>query len=324
MGAVASSMLLVDYIRPAPVFCNAAGACAAMKRTIFAYPFGIPMPVFGLSAFVALGLAWVVPGRRMQLTQGVVGLSAGLIGLGLISVQISMGTICPFCAVTDTAALGLAALGLLRMSRRYDPPASLAFKGAGVGATTLAAIVPMAVGLSRAPSYTVPRVIHEEMAATPLGKVTLVDFVDFECPFCRATHAELKPVLAQAGGKVRVARKHVPLRMHPHAMDAARAACCGERLGKGEEVAEALFSMPPEEMTSEGCAKVAKEAGLDPAAFAACLGDPAIEARIKKDAETFRAAEGHGLPTLWVDTIKLEGAQDRADLEAAFRKVGAL
>ncbi|MEZ4262294.1 MAG: thioredoxin domain-containing protein [Polyangiaceae bacterium] len=323
-GLVAGSMLLIDYIRPAPVFCDPHGGCAALKRTIFAYPFGIPMPVFGISGFVAMGLAWVTPGRRMQLTQGVVGISAGLMGLGLIGVQLSMKTVCPFCFVTDTSAIVLAALGYVRLSRGIDPPAIAPLRGLGIVAITGAAIVPAAVGASRAPNYEVPDVIRAEMEKTPMGKTTVVDFVDFECPFCRATHEQLKPVLAQTQGRVRVARKHVPLRMHLHAKDAALAACCAEKMGKGDAVAEALFSMPPEQMTPEGCAKAAREAGLDEAAFAECVKDPTTEERIKQDSETFRAADGHGLPTLWIDTVKLEGEQERADLEAAFKKVGAL
>ena len=146
--------------------------------------------------------------------------------------------------------------------------------------------------------------------------MTVVDFVDFECPFCRMTHAELAPLLAQRKAKVRVARKHVPLRMHPHAMDAAKAACCGEVLGKGEEMADALFDAPPQDLTPEGCERIAKEQGLDLDAFRACVNDPATAERIEKDKEAFRAVKGHGLPTLWIDGTKLEGAQDRESLES--------
>jgi protein-disulfide isomerase len=115
--------------------------------------------------------------------------------------------------------------------------------------------------------------------------------------------------------KVRLVRKHVPLRMHPHALDAAKAGCCGEALGKGDEMADALFRTEPEELTPEGCEKLAKEHGLDLDRFRACVRDPATQARIDKDKETFKAVQGHGLPTIWVDGTKLEGAQDRAALK---------
>jgi predicted DsbA family dithiol-disulfide isomerase len=163
----------------------------------------------------------------------------------------------------------------------------------------------------------VPATIAEEIRKTPRGKVTVVDFVDFECPFCRMTHAELGPLLAERKDQVRVARKHVPLRMHAHAMDAARAACCGEKLGKGDEMAEALFTTEPSALTPEGCADLAAKHGLDVARFGECMKDPETDARIHADGEAFRAAHGHGLPTLYIDGTKLEGAQERTVLTRA-------
>src|SRR6185295_5203511 len=112
----------------------------------------------------------------------------------------------------------------------------------------------LVIGFNRRPiPVDVPPVIALEMKGTGRGKVTVVDFVDFECPFCRLTHAELAPAIEARRAKIRVARKHVPLRMHRHALDAAKAGCCGETLGKGDAMADALFSAPTEALTPEGC-----------------------------------------------------------------------
>ena len=171
----------------------------------------------------------------------------------------------------------------------------------------------------------VPPVIAEEMRKTPRGKVTVVDFVDFECPFCRMTHADLAPLLEARKDKVRVARKQVPLRMHVHAKDAARTACCGEKLGKGEEIAEALFAAPPAELTPEGCEQLATKHGLDLAQFKECFTSAETEERIKADGEMFRAANGHGLPTIYIDGAKLEGAQEPEVLKSVLdRAIKAL
>ncbi|HVJ94853.1 MAG TPA: thioredoxin domain-containing protein, partial [Labilithrix sp.] len=62
---------------------------------------------------------------------------------------------------------------------------------------------------------------------------------------------------------------------------------------------------------------LAEKLDLDPEKFRACVNDPATLARIEKDKETFRAAKGRGLPTIWIDGTLLAGAQERADLEAA-------
>ena len=314
---VASSVLLVDYVRPAPVFCDAEGGCGIVKRTIFAYPLGIPTPVFGIGGFLAIGLAQLLPGRRARIAQMVLAGGGAIVAAGLIAVQASMKTLCPYCAVADGSALLLVALSAARLLRGWDPPAHRANLAGGVAAILLAVGAPIVVGLNKkAIPAQLPGVIADEMRKTPRDRVTVVDFVDFECPFCRMTHAQLAPLLAERKDKVRVARKQVPLRMHAHAMDAARAACCGERLGKGEEMTEALFTTPPEELTPEGCEALALKNGLEVARFRECVKDPAIDARIRADGETFRAAHGHGLPTIYIDGAKLEGAQDRAVLQA--------
>jgi predicted DsbA family dithiol-disulfide isomerase len=172
------------------------------------------------------------------------------------------------------------------------------------------------VGIYKKP--VLPDVIARELAGTPAGQITVIDFADFECPWCRMTHAELAPVLAAHAGKVHLVRKHVPLeRMHPHALDAARAACCGERMGQGPAMAEALFSAPVDDLTADGCAKLALSLGLDGDAFRKCMQDPAIDARIRADQATFKASGARGLPTLWIGDEKIEGASPRDVLESA-------
>jgi len=314
----ASTILLVDYARTsAPVFCGVDGGCGQLRKTAFARPLGIPTPVFGVGGFFAIALCQLVAGRRARLAQAMLAVFGGIVAGGLILVQASLRTVCPCCMVADVSALGLMVLSVSRAVRGWDPPEGRrAFLGSA--AALLAAIaVPAGIGLTRkAIPVDVPAVVAAEMRATGRGRVTVVDFVDFECPFCRMTHAELAPLVAARSGKVRVARKHVPLRMHPHAFDAARAACCGEAQGKGEEVAEALFVTPPGDLTPDGCEAIARDRGLDVARFRECFRDPATDARIQKDVEAFRSAKGHGLPTIYIDGTLLEGAQERDTLEA--------
>jgi predicted DsbA family dithiol-disulfide isomerase len=134
------------------------------------------------------------------------------------------------------------------------------------------------------------------------------------------THAELAPIVAANASRVRVIRKQVPLtRIHPHALDAARAACCGELLGKGDAMADALFSAPVEDLTPEGCEKIALSLGLDIDAYRKCVSDPKTDERIRADEDAFRASGGRGLPTIWIDETKLEGAQDGPELERVVR-----
>lgn len=318
IALASSAIMLIDYVRPSPVFCAADGGCGMVRRTIFAYPFGIPMPVFGISGMLAVGLAACIPGRRARIAQAVLASVGALIATALLAVQGLMGTVCPYCAVVDTAAIVVAGLSIARLVRGWDPPPGRRFAGAGALLLFAGIGAPLGVGMTKAPlPVEVPEVIAEEIRKTPKGKVTVVDFADFECPFCRMTHAALAPLVEERKDKVRVARKHVPLSMHPHAMDAAKAACCGEEMGKGEEMADKLFAVDTSELTPEGCAKIAEELGLDVAKFEECMKSPSTQERIKKDQAAFRASKGHGLPTIWVDTQKLEGAQDEESLRAA-------
>jgi len=320
----ASAILLVDYVRPAPVFCDATGGCAKVKATVFARPLGIPLPAIGLIGMLAIGLAALVPDRGARLVQLVFGAVGAVVALALFAVQAMLGVLCPFCAVVDGSAVVLGLLSFLRWRNAWDPPSGRIVPGVAVVGMLAAIGAPLGIGFEqRILPQDLPHAIAEEMKRTGRGKVTVVDFVDFECPFCRMTHAELAPLVEEHKSKVRVARKHVPLRMHPHAMDAAKAGCCGETLGKGEEMADALFKAPPEELTPEGCERIAKQQGLDLDAFRACVKDPKTAERIEKDREAFRDVKGHGLPTIWIDTTQLEGAQDRetlqSTLEAAIR-----
>lgn len=316
IALVASSLLLVDYVRPGPVFCAAEGGCGVVRRTAFAYPLGIPTPLFGIGGFLAIALAQLLPGRRARIGQAMLAVFGGIVATGLLIVQASIHTICPFCAVADISALVLVGLSVVRAMRGWDPPEQKRRLAVSVFGVLAAVVVPVAIGMSKkAIPLNVPSVIADEMRKTPHGKITVVDFADFECPYCRQTHAELGPLLEARKDKVRVVRKHVPLNRHVHAMDAARAACCGETLGKRDEMAEALFTANPADLTPEGCEALAMKFGLDVTQFRDCVRDPATDARIRADSAAFRAADGQGLPTLYIDGQKLEGSQAPGVLE---------
>jgi predicted DsbA family dithiol-disulfide isomerase/uncharacterized membrane protein len=313
-GLVASAALAVDYLRPAPVFCAADSGCAALKQTAFASFLGVPTPLLGLVGFLTIGVLAVQRGSRIRSLLVAIAAMAALVAVGLISVQAIAGVWCKFCVVVDTSACVAFGVALWRRLGGWDPPASLGPRLVLASPMALAIAVPIAIGAFKRPI--VPDAIAREIAQTPHGEVTLIDFADFECPFCRMTHAILAPLVAEHRDHVRVVRKNVPLtRMHPHALDAARAACCGDQMGKGDAMADALFSAPVDDLTPEGCAKLATSLGLDEGAFKKCTSDPATDARIQADQATFKETQGHGLPTLWIDDEKIEGYRPDDTLE---------
>jgi uncharacterized membrane protein/predicted DsbA family dithiol-disulfide isomerase len=314
---VASAALLVDYQRVAPVFCAEGGGCDALRHTAVAAPLGIPLPVVGLAGFLALGVVTLLSGRRARIAQVVLASVAALVGVALLSAQALLGKLCPYCAVADASgiACALAAAWRLRVGGDSVPPLPLSL--AGAAALVAAVAVPMFAGFRMS---TTPRVIRDEMAVTPHGAVTVVDFVDFECPFCRINQTELEPLLASHPDRLRVVRRQVPLSMHPHARDAARAACCGELLGKGDSMANALFSAPVEDLTPDGCERIAQSIGLSLGPYRACVANPATDVRIDADRAEFKSAGGYALPTIWIDDEELVGAQPREALAGAIER----
>ncbi|HEX3343436.1 MAG TPA: thioredoxin domain-containing protein, partial [Polyangiaceae bacterium] len=286
-----------------------------LKQTVFASFLGVPTPVYGVAGFVAIGALAVLRGPSVRRTLLALASGAALVALALLAVQALAATWCRFCLVADVSGCVIFGAALWRFRAKWDPPpARLPRTLLAVGMAP-AFLAPLAFGFSRKPI--VPDAIAEELARTPHGAVTVIDFADFECPFCRMTHPELRAVLQAHPGKVRVVRREVPLKMHPHAMDAARSECCAEKLGKGESMANALFTAPAEELTPEGCEKIAREVGLPLEAYRACVADPATDALIAADKAEFQAAGGFALPTLWVDEVPLVGAQPEERIEEA-------
>jgi uncharacterized membrane protein/predicted DsbA family dithiol-disulfide isomerase len=317
-GIAASAMLLVDYVRPAPVFCAESSGCAALKHTVFAAPMGVPLPLVGLLGFVALAASALVSGRRARMAQLGLAFVAGLVGVVLLSLQVLVGHFCPYCTVADASGLASLAAAAWRYGNRERDGSGVAgrWRIAGAGTVVAAAAVPLVAGFH---VNTTPKVIHDEIAQTRAlagsGEVTVVDFVDFECPFCRMTHSEMQPVLESHRSQIRLVRRQVPLQMHPHARDAARAACCGERLGQGDAMADALFTVDVDELTPAGCEKIAERLGLPLDAYRACVQSPATEAAIDADRSEFKAAGGFALPTIWIDETPLVGAQPRDEVD---------
>ncbi len=324
-GIVASALLLVDYVRPAAVFCGGGGGCERLRSTTYAAVLGVPTPAFGLLGFCAVAVALCFSGPRARLVQLALAALGAVVATFLLAVQLRLSVFCRYCLVADIGCLVLLVGSVFRYRLGVDATFRFAVPTLG-GSFVLAAAIPMGVGFTRPlpppeAQGPVPELVKREIASAPPGVVTVIDFVDFECPFCRMTHEGFAPVLERHKGRVRVIRKQVPLtRIHPRSMDAALAACCGEKLGKGAEMAEALFSTPPDDLTREGCEKLATKLSLPPAEFRSCFDDPSTRARVDREIAEFKEAGGRGLPTIWIGAERFVGAQDPAHLEAAIRR----
>jgi uncharacterized membrane protein/protein-disulfide isomerase len=314
-GLAASAVLLVDYVRGVGVFCDDDGGCGKVRQTVFASVGGIPTPAFGVVAFLVIGALALARGPLARAAQVGVSITGAAVALVLLYIQaFVIGAWCKFCIVADVSMVAAASAAAVRFWQVKWDPWGMTERFVGAVLLFMAPGLPFAYGMTR--QDPTPAEISAELAKTPRGQVTVIDFVDFECPFCRLTNEDFAPLLAEKKDRLRVVRKQVPLtRIHPHALDAARAACCGEAMGKGGEMADALFSTPAEELTPGGCKKIAQSLGLPVDAFRDCVKSADTDAHIRADTALFRATGGHGLPTIWIGRTKLEGAQPRDTLE---------
>jgi protein-disulfide isomerase len=142
-------------------------------------------------------------------------------------------------------------------------------------------------------------------ALASAGKINVVEFSDFECPFCRALHPVLERALAPYGDRAHFVRKVYPLPSHAHGQDAARAYICAQAQGRGEEVADALFAAT--DVSAAACVRHAAALALDLALFERCLRDPATQRLLVRQIDAIARSGMRGLPTVWIGDQVIEG-----------------
>jgi protein-disulfide isomerase len=145
--------------------------------------------------------------------------------------------------------------------------------------------------------------------------VTIVEFSDYQCPFCRRAEPTVKEVLAKYEGKVRFVFRHFPLdRIHPQARGASEAAACADAQGKFWEYHEGLFAENAQ-LDRAGLDALAEKTGLDPAAFKVCMDEGRTKDLVQKDLEAGTEAGVSGTPAFFINGIPLRGALPAAEFQ---------
>jgi protein-disulfide isomerase len=142
----------------------------------------------------------------------------------------------------------------------------------------------------------------------PKAAVTIVEFSDYECGFCKRADPTVQEVLKAYPGKVRVVMQHFPLPSHPGAQKAAEAALCANEQGKHWEMHDKLFENN-ESLAPDDLKRYASELGLDAAKFTACLDGGTMEKALKDSVEMGRGAGVGSTPMFFVNGRPLSGAQ---------------
>ncbi|OGZ20366.1 MAG: hypothetical protein A2626_00945 [Candidatus Nealsonbacteria bacterium RIFCSPHIGHO2_01_FULL_38_55] len=139
--------------------------------------------------------------------------------------------------------------------------------------------------------------------------ITLVEFSDFECPFCERHYQTLNKILNDYNGKVRLVYKHFPLGFHPNAQKAAEASECADEQGKFWEYHDKLF----ENLTASGYSlanfkKWAGDLGLNEREFNDCLDSGKFAQKVQADFQEGSEKEVNGTPATFVNGELISGA----------------
>jgi protein-disulfide isomerase len=139
--------------------------------------------------------------------------------------------------------------------------------------------------------------------------VTLVEFSDYECPFCGKVEPTLDKLARLYPDDLRIVYRHFPLPSHPNALGAARAAVCAEAQGKFWEYHGVLFENQ-QALSAADLNEYAEQVGLEMPTFALCLEDEATAQAVMRDIEVGRRAGATATPTFYINGIQLRGAQE--------------
>ena len=138
--------------------------------------------------------------------------------------------------------------------------------------------------------------------------VTIVEFTDFHCPFCKKSLAPLAQLEAQYGDRVKLVFRDFPIdQLHPAARKAHEAARCANDQGKFWAYHDKLFATAPR-ASIENLKTYAKEVGMDTAAFDKCLSNAKYQAAVQKDIDEGARLGVTGTPAFFINGRLLVGA----------------
>jgi protein-disulfide isomerase len=181
-----------------------------------------------------------------------------------------------------------------------------------------------------APADLLVRPDSHRLSTAPDGKVTLVEFLDFECEACRAAFPAVEQVREEYQGRVSFVLRYFPIPSHANAENAALAAEAAARQGQLEAMYQRMYETQTEwgeqrESKAEVFRGFAQDLGLDMAAYDRTVADPATLERVRSDRDDGITLGVQGTPTFFVNGTRvqprsvddLRAALDRALAEAA-------
>jgi protein-disulfide isomerase len=131
------------------------------------------------------------------------------------------------------------------------------------------------------------------------AKITIVEFSDFQCPYCQQSQQTIKQILQTYRDDVRLVFKHLPLEIHSQAFSAAQAAFCADEQGQFWEFHDALFAA--NDLSPKILNKIATEIGLNIPRFKTCFESEGSRAAVLNDLREAKRLGIEGTPTFFIN-----------------------
>jgi protein-disulfide isomerase len=175
---------------------------------------------------------------------------------------------------------------------------------------------------SESPRLLVPVDPDRDHIQGPLtAAITLVEYGDYQCPYCRTAYPEVKKVQKELGSRLKFAFRNFPLtRLHEHAMNAAETAEAAAAQGKFWEMHDFLY----EHQGTLGDPSVAlehvKKLGMNTQRFEQALAHHSYQARVKEDFQGGIRSGVNGTPTFYVNGVRHDGPATSKELVKALKQ----
>jgi protein-disulfide isomerase/uncharacterized membrane protein len=339
IGLFASIYLLIVYVTGGPIVCGTQEGCEIVRASKWAYTFGLPRPLLGVVFYLGviglLAYRAIYPHHHPRWLYRLTVL-AGFIGFiesaFLTFVQwLDIKAFCMWCLTSAVMATIIFIAVWFDQHQGLDDQVALRelkfLFWSFVSALMIGAVAMMLLVGQHRTGGSIPQISapssslnEEEMAhinallypddltweGPTSSKVSVVEFIDFQCPACHAAHPEVQKVRDAFKGQIRFAWRMFPLPEHKDAPTAALGAVCADQQG-------ALFAMGDIMMGNQGALKIsdlirdAARLKLDTEKFKSCLTDTKTRDRVLRDVQDGQTLGVSATPTFFVNDTMIEG-----------------
>lgn len=156
-------------------------------------------------------------------------------------------------------------------------------------------------------------------AGGPAPDIVIIEYGDFQCPYCARARPTLAGLRKQYGERIALVYRHLPLGMHPYAESMAEAAEAAGAQGKFWEMHDALFEHQAQ-MAPAQLPLLAQQLGLNAARFDEDMAARRHRERIRAQAEEAKSLGASGTPSFFINGERYHGDSDRQSLTAAVER----